>query len=73
MYIFQVAQVSNVQGTDHVCSECVRFVIFAPVNVGAAGNTSGHENMRRLNFIQLLGNFFTILNSGFSKEYLNFS
>jgi hypothetical protein len=66
-----VTQVDNVQSSEHVSADCLGLVVLAPVNVGASSNTSTHENMGRLDLINLLLNIGAVLETAFGFENFN--
>jgi len=62
MDVTDITTVSNVQSSDDIGTDSLRLVVLAPINVGATGDASSHENVRRLDLIKLSGDVFAILN-----------
>ena len=54
-------QVGKIAGSNHVGSDGVGLVGFAPINVGAAGDTGSVQDVSRLVLVELLGNSFAVL------------
>jgi len=65
--ITEHAQIGHVQSSNDVGADSIGLVVLTPINVGATGDTSSHEGMRRLNFIKLSGYGFAILYPSLSK------
>lgn len=58
-------QIGKIEGSDDVGADGVGLVGFAPINVGASGDTSGVQDVSGLELIELLGNGFAVLKAAF--------
>lgn len=65
-----VATVGDVECTDDVGTDGIGFVILAPINVGTASNSSGHEDVGGFDLVELLGYIGAIFDTRFGKDYL---
>ena len=63
-----VGEVGEVEGANDVGADGVGFVVFAPVNVGAAGDSSGHENVGGFHFVEFLGHVGAVFAAGFGED-----
>lgn len=63
MNVLHKAKISHVQSTNHVAAYGLGLVILAPINVGPTSDTSRHEYVRGLDFVQLCFDICTILDA----------
>ena len=66
-----IAKIGNVQGSNYIGANCLGFVVLAPINVGTSSDSGGHEYMRGLHFIKLLGQSFAIFDTSLGVDNLN--
>ena len=66
-----VAEIGDVEGTNDVGTNRFRLVVFAPVNVGSSCNSSRHENVRRLDLVELCLHRFSVFDSSFRIVHLD--
>ncbi len=66
-----IGAISDIEGSDDVGADSGGLVILAPVDVWTACDSCCHENMGRLDFIELLSEALAVLNSCVSKEALD--
>lgn len=66
-----IAQVGNVECANDVGTDSLGFVIFAPINVGTAGNAGGVEDVGGLDRVELGGHVGAVLDACRGKDDLD--
>ncbi len=66
-----VAKVGNVKRTDDIGADGLGFVIFAPINVGTAGNAGGVEDVGGSDGVELQCHVGAVLDAGRGQHYLD--
>lgn len=71
MDVANATKIGQVQCTNDIGADGFRLVRFTPINIGTTGNTSGIQDVGRLDFVQFGGDGLAIFQSRIGSEHLN--